>query len=475
MLLFVIEMFRTARDLAIALIDATIGFKRKRYEYTTIIRSGSDKVWQAITAKTITFGSVIPVRMTCEPVPNTENVFRTKIDNVKIDNVEIDNVDQVMTWRQTLRREGQALHCEILTDGTNPELLCGADDRVSYELAETTEGTRLTLFREVTPRSVKDALLAPFGLRSAARKYKKQIEKELDLKRPLVQRLTSFGIGLSILAFASFWYMMGFEVAALLAVVILLHELGHALAFRLVGMQPKGIYLVPFMGGLATAKTPFRTDFQEGFVSLMGPGFSLVPTFVFLIGYHASGNFTLYTAAAISAFVNLLNLAPILPLDGGRVIKTVLTAVSRRLALIVSCVGVPFGLLGAWWLNDYVFGGLVLIVAIGLWGSVKTGDAADDQTVPMSRLSAAILLAGFIVTAAGHGYAGYSDYSAYQKSASAGAAATWEERAQQLYSPDMSWPYAKNTIHAAQIVMSSRMSEATANSANRIRTLLMSA
>ena len=93
----------------------------------------------------------------------------------------------------------------------------------------------------------------------------------------------------------------------------------------------------------------------------------------------------------------------------------------------------------------------------------------------MSRLSAAILLAGFIVTAAGHGYAGYSAYSAYQKSASAGAAATWEERAQQLYSPDMSWAYAKNTIHAARIVMSSRMSEATANSANRIRTLLMSA
>jgi Zn-dependent protease len=424
MLLFAIEMFRFARDLAIALIDATIGFKRKRYEYTTIIRSGSDRVWQAITAETCTFGSLVPIHVTNEPVPNRENVFRIKT-----------NYDQVIVWRQTLRREGQALHCEILTDGTDPELLCGADDHFGYELAETTEGTRLTLFREVTPRSVMDALLAPFGLRSAARTYKKQIEKELDLKPTLVGRLTSFGIGVSILAFASFWYTMGLEVAALLAVVILLHELGHALAFRLVGMQPKGIYLVPFMGGLATAKTPFRTDFQDGFVSLMGPGFSLIPTFAFLIGYHATGNSTLYTATAISAFVNFLNLAPILPLDGGHVIKTVLTAVSRRLALIVSCIGVPLGLLGAWWLKDYVFGGLVLIVAIGLWRSIKTGDAADDQTVPMSRFSAAILLAGFIITAAGHGYAGYSAYSAYQKSASPGEAAPWEERAQQLYSP----------------------------------------
>jgi Zn-dependent protease len=436
MLLFVIEMLRLARDFAIALMDATVGFKRKRYEYTTLIRSGSDKVWQAITAETITFGSVIPVRMTCEPVPNTENVFRTKTDKVKIADVELDNVDQVITWRQTLRREGQALHCEILTDGTNPELLCGTDDRFGYELAETTEGTRLTLFREVTPRSVMDALLAPSGLRSGARTYKKQIEKELDLKRPLVECLTSFGVGLSILAFASFWYMMGLEVAALATVIILLHELGHALAFPLVGMQPKGIYLVPFIGGAATAKTPFRTDFQEGFVSLMGPGFSLIPTFAFLIGYLASGNSTLYTAAAISAFVNLLNLAPVLPLDGGRVIKAVLTAVSRRLALIVSYVGVPLGLLGAWWFNDYVYGALFLIAAIGLWASVGKGDAAGDQLVPMSRMSAAMLLVGFIVTAAGHGYAGYTAYTLHQKSVSAGASATpMKERAQQLYSP----------------------------------------
>src|SRR5262245_25725140 len=173
MMLSVIEMLRLARDCAIALIDATIGFKRKRYEYTTIIRSGSDKVWQAITAETITFGSVIPVSVTCEPVPNAENVFRTKIDNFW---TKTGNVDQVMTWRQTLRREGQALHCEILADGTTPNLLHGSDDSVGYDLAETPEGTRLTMFREVTPSSVMNALLAPSGLRSGARTYKKQIE-----------------------------------------------------------------------------------------------------------------------------------------------------------------------------------------------------------------------------------------------------------------------------------------------------------
>jgi Zn-dependent protease len=376
-------------------------------------------VWQAITAKTITFWSIIPTCGTDEQAPNTENVFRTKTDV---------GTNEVITWRQALRREGQALHCETLADGTDPHLLYGSDDSVGCDLAEIPEGTRLTLFREVTPGSVMDALLAPFGLRLVARRCKKQIEKDLDLKRPLIERLTSFGVGFSILGFASFWYTMGLGAAAIFAVMILLHELGHALAFRLVGMQLKGIYLVPFLGGAAIPKTPYRTDFQKGFVALMGPGFSLIPTFGFLIGYLASGNSTLNTAAGISAFLNLFNLVPILPLDGGHVIKAVLTAVSRKLALVASFIAVPFGLLGAWWLNDYVIGALVLIAALGLWRTVSKGDAAGDQMVPMSRMSAAILLAGFIVTAAGHGYAGYSAVTFHQKSASAGVATTSMER-----------------------------------------------
>jgi hypothetical protein len=71
-------------------------------------------------------------------------------------------------------------------------------------------------------------------------------------------------------------------------------------------------------------------------------------------------------------------------------------------------------LFAAWWIDDYMVAAVVLIAAIGLWRSVKT----DDQTVPMSRLSAAVLLAGFIVAAGGHGYAGYSAYTAHQKSTS---------------------------------------------------------
>ena len=135
-----------------------------------------------------------------------------------------------------------------------------------------------------------------------------------------------------MLAFASFWYLMDLRFAVIVATVILLHELGHVIAMRLVGMQVKGIYLIPFFGGIAVPRTPYRTDFQKGFVCLMGTGYSLVTTFLFLLACLTIGGKLLFQAALVSAVINLINLLPVLPLDGGHVLNTILTAVNRRLA-----------------------------------------------------------------------------------------------------------------------------------------------
>jgi Zn-dependent protease len=323
-----------------------------------------------------------------------------------------------------LRREGEALHCRILVDGTESELVHGPDDRLGYELSTSPEGTRLTVFREVTPNGIMDAILAPFGARVGARTYKKKIEKEVGAPRTTLERLAASGIVLSLVAFASFCYLWGFQFAAILAVVILLHELGHVLAMKLVGMEVKGIYLIPFFGGIAVPKSPYRTDFQTGFVCLMGPGFSLVPTFAFLAAYQIIGGAILYDAALVSAIINLINLLPILPLDGGHVVKSILTAVNRRLANIAALIGCAAGVFLAWRYETYILGVLVLLVAGGLLFPGKDKDQKEPERVPMSGLAAAVLLVGLLVTAAGHGYAGYSVYSAVKQEQRATAPAT---------------------------------------------------
>jgi Zn-dependent protease len=418
LLTFLAEIAHLTHDLAVALYDLVVGRKRRRFQHSVLVRAPQDAVWRAVDADTITFGSIIPMTAITERVAGTEDVYRTDFQ------IGDEKPHTKMTWHQELRREGEALHCRILVDGTESELVHGPDDRLGYELSTSPEGTRLTVFREVTPNGIMDAILAPFGTRVGARTYKKKIEKEVGAPRTSLERLAASGIVLSLVAFASFCYLWGFQFAAILAVVILLHELGHVLAMKLVGMEVKGIYLIPFFGGIAVPKSPYRTDFQTGFVCLMGPGFSLVPTFAFLAAYQIIGGAILYDAALVSAIINLINLLPILPLDGGHVVKSILTAVNRRLANIAALIGCAAGVFLAWRYETYILGVLVLLVAGGLLFPGKDKDQKEPERVPMSGLAAAVLLVGLLVTAAGHGYAGYSVYSAVKQEQRATAPAT---------------------------------------------------
>ena len=407
LLTFFAETAYLARDLVAALSGLVAGYERRRDQHTVVVRATRDAVWQAIDAETTTVGTIIPTTMIKQRVPGSDDVFRTII--------KTGDSEMTMTWRQALRREGEALHCEILSDGTDPALLHGTDDQVGYELSDVPGGTRLTVSREVTPRGLGDAIAAPFGVRSGARSYKRKIEQAAGVPPTMLERLTGLGAVSTVLAFASFWYLMDLRFAVIVATVILLHELGHAIAMRLVGLQVKGIYLIPFFGGIAVPKTPYRTDFQKGFVCLMGPGFSLVTTFLFLLAHLTIGGKVLFQAVLVSTVINLINLLPALPLDGGHVLNTILTAVNRRLAQAAAWIGAPLGLLAAWWIGSYLLAIIVLLAAGGLLFPGKDQDKPEERSIPMSGALAAALFAGLIVTAAGHGYAGYTAYSAFKQ------------------------------------------------------------
>jgi Zn-dependent protease len=251
-------------------------------------------------------------------------------------------------------------------------------------------------------------------VRANSRAFRKQLHNDASVLPTTFERLTGFAVTISLLAIASFWYLLGLQAALIVSMVIILHELGHAAAMRIVGMKVKHIYLTPFVGGLAVARTPYRTDFQVGFVCLMGPGFSLIPTFAFLAAYLVLGGELLFQAAMTSAMLNAINLLPILPLDGGWVLQTILNAVSRRLAVVIAWIGVPFGLLGLWWLKDQSMITALATLPIFLLsvaGLYFTTTRKDSSTTAMSRVVAAGLCAGFILTAAGHGFAGYVLYN----------------------------------------------------------------
>lgn len=119
-------------------------------------------------------------------------------------------------------------------------------------------------------------------------------------------------------------------------VSILVHELGHAVAFRLFGSW-SAITLHGF-GGYAEAPDPPRSPWQRMFVALAGPAAGFALCGVVYAGMLATASVALndYARNALvflfimTLFWNIFNLLPILPLDGGRVFRELAAVFGNR-------------------------------------------------------------------------------------------------------------------------------------------------
>jgi len=144
----------------------------------------------------------------------------------------------------------------------------------------------------------------------------------------------SFFVIVALLGFAA--RDLGFIVlwVAVVTVSVLVHELGHGVAFRAFGKRPQ--ILLQGMGGLTSAPGTL-SPVRDIVVSLAGPltGMVLIglPA-LWLQGQEATSSPGWDTALRVVVFVNiawsLVNLLPVLPLDGGRVAASGLHLVLRR-------------------------------------------------------------------------------------------------------------------------------------------------
>jgi Zn-dependent protease len=126
---------------------------------------------------------------------------------------------------------------------------------------------------------------------------------------------TSATMLVSIGAYALIWpwtFALGFVL------LLLLHELGHVIQLRREGVEASAPMFIPFLGAVIAAKSMGEDAAAEARVGLAGPILGSIASLVPLGLWLATGDDFWRALAYVGFLINLFNLVPVVPLDGGR-------------------------------------------------------------------------------------------------------------------------------------------------------------
>jgi len=130
----------------------------------------------------------------------------------------------------------------------------------------------------------------------------------------------------------------GLPFAAGFILLLFVHETGHLLAARMVGLKVGLPVFIPFMGALIALKEAPRNAWIEAIVGIGGPLLGSLGALAVASCYAFTENPLFLVLGYTGFFLNLFNLIPIVPLDGGRIVS----AISPWLWVVGLAILVPY-------------------------------------------------------------------------------------------------------------------------------------
>tara|TARA_R110002167_G_scaffold348970_2_gene560682 strand:+ start:17981 stop:19060 length:1080 start_codon:yes stop_codon:yes gene_type:complete len=198
---------------------------------------------------------------------------------------------------------------------------------------------------------------------------------------------------------AAYSWLFSIEFAIALILCLVFHEYGHIRAMKYFGLKTKGIYLIPFVGGLALSDDKINTRWQDIVISIMGPFFGLILSIACLVGYWLTDIEILAGLAVFNALLNLFNLLPILPLDGGHVLKSIAFSINSKVGLVACILGAALGIYISYHFGFALLGFLLAIGSIEIFFEYKRRHLSE--LLPLNQYAQIVSTLWYVITAGG--------------------------------------------------------------------------
>lgn len=132
--------------------------------------------------------------------------------------------------------------------------------------------------------------------------------------------LKSIGSLLFFLVIGYFFFRQNWTLVLVLTAVVIFHELGHFVAMKIYKYQDLGIFFIPLMGAYVSGKKQEISQKQSAIILLAGPVPGVILGIILFYLYAQTGIDLLEKIGWILILLNVFNLLPVYPLDGGQLL-----------------------------------------------------------------------------------------------------------------------------------------------------------
>ncbi len=184
-------------------------------------------------------------------------------------------------------------------------------------------------------------------------------------------------VSLALYLLIGYYIFPSYNILLLITLIVLIHELGHFVAMKLFRYNDLGIFFIPLLGAYVSGTKREVSQRESAIILLAGPlpgiGIGILFYFLWQSDPYEGGiaGISYYTISILFVILNLFNLLPVYPLDGGQLLNRVFLNENNWLSRVFIFISIGLLTWFAWKSNFPVLFIFPLMMVLRLFGERK--------------------------------------------------------------------------------------------------------